>query len=268
MGDYRKEVEKRINEIHKKSEIREYLRDYIPLKLYKYNRFDGKGYWKDLINGNLFMGRADQQNDPFEGLVTCNFLEVFKSEGFIENYEEFWFRKDHKLLNEEDGRQLIKSLQKTMSLTSFSEIDNSILMWSHYTYNHEGFCLEFHTENFTRFIKSSLYPTIYSNTKPDCTEGFIKQHGVVDLLGVLYKAEEWSYENEWRIVFLNTDPFKEPKKYLNMKKHIKSITLGVNCKQKNKDYIKHICVNNNWKLYQMKISDYEYKLIKHPITLD
>ena len=87
-------------------------------------------------------------------------------------------------------------------LVCVSRIADSILMWSHYAANHTGIVLEFETdeEPFCQFTDMIL-PIVYSAKKPDYIH-FNKypefQKGLFSVATT--KADDWSYEQEVRIV--------------------------------------------------------------------
>jgi len=97
-----------------------------------------------------------------------------------------------------------------MKLCSFSAINDSLLMWSHYADKHQEFCLEYDLESLEANdpFRKNLYRVIYSNQLYDLTpwaEGLAianRQEFNPDcpLLGVLHKFDGWKYEEEWRVV--------------------------------------------------------------------
>jgi hypothetical protein len=101
-------------------------------------------------------------------------------------------------------------------MASFSEVSDSIRMWSHYGSNHQGFCIEYELEKFDpgdAFLKN-LYPLIYSHQLFDLTtwaeklvSGEVGQLTTVfPLLGLLQKFEGWAYEKEWRYILFQEKP--------------------------------------------------------------
>jgi hypothetical protein len=80
---------------------------------------------------------------------------------------------------------------------------DNILMWAHYSDYHKGFCLEFDGKD--EFFQKAL-PITYLKELPtfniwDNKIGNFHKYTeeLADLL--LIKAEDWKYENEWRIVY-------------------------------------------------------------------
>lgn len=75
----------------------------------------------------------------------------------------------------------------------------STLMWSHYSNNHHGICLEFDKNN---PLIEKARPVRYKKTYPEWTP-----QGVADdpLAPVLTKAMDWCYEREFRIIATSLD---------------------------------------------------------------
>jgi hypothetical protein len=85
-----------------------------------------------------------------------------------------------------------------------SERNDSMLMWSHYAEQHQGFCIEYSLTN-TIFQKDNTYPALYRNKVLDVTDNFIENQAgwTTSLLSSLYKTEDWRYEMEWRFTIPN-----------------------------------------------------------------
>ena len=96
---------------------------------------------------------------------------------FFENYD----------INRES---LILGHESTLA-SCFSSSNNSILMWSHYAKQHEGFCIGYDYQKH----KDYLYPINYQNH-------FFTDEMVMMAIdkAKISKAEEWGYEKEWRFV--------------------------------------------------------------------
>lgn len=100
---------------------------------------------------------------------------------------------------------LIKS---GLKICSFSERNDSVLMWSHYAQNHTGFCVEydfrFQTGEDPRL--RMLHPVIYQMDIFDSTEYLIPidpkptVNIMLPTLAAIHKSPDWQYEKEWRLV--------------------------------------------------------------------
>ena len=105
--------------------------------------------------------------------------------------------------------KLPESHKESLKICSFSEMSDSITMWSHYADQHQGFCIEYGVEDLPpsdMFVRM-LYPVVYSERLFDATRYFqaairdrTKFNILFPALAALYKSPEWSYEKEWRLV--------------------------------------------------------------------
>ena len=93
-------------------------------------------------------------------------------------------------------------LNQNVGLLCLSEVRDSILMWGHYTDNHQGFVVGFDSDHpfFSRRRSDKdefgfLRRVDYSPRRPQVT--------LTDTTSPVWfstKSEQWSYEKEWRIV--------------------------------------------------------------------
>jgi len=104
----------------------------------------------------------------------------------------------------------IEAWRGMMELSSFSSINNSLLMWGHYSENHKGFCIEYDLEGLKpdHPFRKDLYPVVYSDQIFDLAPYAHALTGpergdskdVYPLLCVIHKFIGWEYEKEWRVV--------------------------------------------------------------------
>ena len=144
-------------------------------------------------------------------------------------------------------------------------------MWSHYANFHQGFCIEYDITQYPYgdFRSRFLYPIIYSDKMVDVTELFefsIKNESFNNLyysLAALVKSTEWSYENEWRLVFAH-GVFEEDCSYPMAKP--KAIYLGSKISPDNQKTIINIATQKGIDLYKMKLEPSTFKLA--PVSID
>ena len=114
-----------------------------------------------------------------------------------------WFE----MQNEKAVQATTKWFRAGYSVLSLCENATSVLMWSHYSANHKGFCIEYDLSALSGRdpLRRSCYPVFYRKKLTDATR-YLARRDVADynnLFGVyicLLKSDEWSYEKEWRIV--------------------------------------------------------------------
>ena len=119
-----------------------------------------------------------------------------------------------------------KAIEKDVRVLSLSSTHENILMWSHYTFGHQGVCLQFRIEADRGFF-AGAQPVQYSKDLP-IPELLGDPMEQVDKL-LLTKAIDWHYEHEWRLVRtdgITLDQF--PPQLLT------GIILGTNISQENK----------------------------------
>jgi hypothetical protein len=104
----------------------------------------------------------------------------------------------------------IEGFRKRAKVCSFSEVNDSLLMWSHYANHHRGLCIEYDLETLgpQHFFRRNLYPVQYSKDSYDLrpfmqglTSGSRNEYRLmIPLLAMLHKFDGWRYENEWRLM--------------------------------------------------------------------
>lgn len=167
-------------------------------------------------------------------------------------------------------KEFNEKYRKKLKVSSFSEDNQSLLMWGHYANNHEGFCIEYdlsvmdENEN----LKKYLFPVTYSNERFDITDFYIDN--VINknsndkyrlIHSVLYKSEDWKYEKEWRFVISESEC---PDKMVSIPKP-KAIYLGSQIKKDHKVQLIKLCKKNNINILQMKLDSKIYKVVPEQI---
>jgi Protein of unknown function (DUF2971) len=104
---------------------------------------------------------ARQSDKPLETLIS-NVAATNKSGANPKEAAEFLSQLGHTFVN--TAVDFLQTVRSVLKICSFSAVNDSILMWSHYGNNHQGFCIEYDLEKFDpgdAFLKN-LYPVIYS----------------------------------------------------------------------------------------------------------
>jgi hypothetical protein len=166
----------------------------------------------------------------------------------------------------------IREFRKAMKLCSFSEANDSILMWGHYAQNHKGFCVEYDIEPLPpeHALRRNLYPVLYSPHLYDMTQ-FV--HGLVHpnrgafsptgdlLLSVLHKFDGWQYEREWRAVIFT--PGALPDQNSSVPKPSR-VFLGAKMDVTRAAEVAAICIAQNIEVWQMTLAPDRFELVAHP----
>ncbi|MBI4826149.1 MAG: DUF2971 domain-containing protein [Nitrospirae bacterium] len=114
---------------------------------------------------------------------------------------------------------VIRAIEKKLSeigVVSLSETDKNMLMWSHYSDNHRGYCLGYeindavyckpvqYTKKFPELDMDSVkaqFSYALTTSRNDATTTISVGIDDKNLKTVIYtKSDEWAYEREWRYV--------------------------------------------------------------------
>ncbi|MCJ8498344.1 DUF2971 domain-containing protein [Chryseobacterium salipaludis] len=193
--------------------------------LYKYRNFntESKERVLQIINKQeLYFSNIDNFNDPFDGKVFLHFngkLNEIKAAQIRsqytmalkkeEKYEGITFDQAHKLIDEKFSQafvedetekhaiiERIQDLHDKKGILSLSSKNDNILMWSHYTFNHQGVCFGFDaTQDYFAESKRVRYQSHYD----DIWGWLHTDEEIVDRI-LFAKAADWRYEDEYRIV--------------------------------------------------------------------
>lgn len=188
-----------------------------PATIFKYEAFSAQSL-KNLKAQSIYFGSPLGFNDPYDCALkprvsasTLEELEALRNI-YAQKYDvPIDFQTKFKTVSTvELGRMLessaltvleknVDSFLKTKGVSCFSEVNNDLLMWSHYGGRYKGFCLEFDTE-FEPFRK--MRKVKYSENMPkfNVISAFTEDNydGIFDLFCT--KSKSWEYEKEWRIL--------------------------------------------------------------------
>ncbi|PSU90889.1 hypothetical protein C0W35_16065 [Photobacterium kishitanii] len=254
------------------------------MKLYKY-RSTSKYSLEGLINNELFFATYEQFNDPFEFGNPASDLVKYNKNARIQLrklYEEkelsrkdflhlngFVAKPPEKVLKERESTlDRIREDIKSIGIVCLSEVENNILMWSHYGEEHRGFCIEFNDLDQNISAPCDAINVKYLNEFEDLNDPgmlidfyrimfcdnkklskFEWEMKYRDLANQISKSEEttlakstignkyidWSYEKEVRLVSKSNGAIKyDPHS-------IKSIIFGLRMSESDKKTIMNIC---------------------------
>lgn len=226
---------------------------------------------------NLQFTNATQLNDPFEcHQKLLDYSNVPTSRGIPEEWQREIYENN------------ARNLRNGTWLCSLSEINDSILMWAHYCYNHKGVCVGLDMDK----VKESYPPMICENLveplilKVQYQDIIERPNGGQCSKDTLHyqwktKAKDWAYEKEVRIVIprpsiryaaLTPEQAKHPKDvwdnreihhYMPLKGEcFDSIYFGVNTNEAEKDWIiaQARKLNPQIKLFQMTVDANAFRL--------
>ena len=245
-----------------------------PPRLYKYQSCTDKAL-ENLGNRNLWFSKPENFNDPFDCNINFTITDVSEenSTALLNDMGVPEIRKreidqDDVVLMALNATEVVKRKQWTqLGVACFSEHYDNILMWSHYTEGHQGYCLEFDT-NFSPFkpekTKTLLkvdypelnsYPSLSLNDIPNNLPNLVETQ-----LGT--KSVQWSYEKEWRIFADYGD-----RVYSYPKEALIGVYFGCKMIGENKEAIMKLLANSSPRWYQMKKSKTEFNVIAKEINV-
>lgn len=185
------------------------------MKLYKYFP-ENINSLKSLSSNSLWLNSALKMNDPLESLLLLSqnynddeleqIRESIRNEKFPNKKEWLKYSNPQLMACLNYIRQNILS---TLSFASFSEVNDNMLMWSHYASSHSGFCIEYDF-NESLLNENDLVRVKYDNKIKNlriksltCDEDS-SYNDLVEMKKDFFenlsiKSPDWSYEKEWRL---------------------------------------------------------------------
>lgn len=244
---------------------------------------------ESLRDNYLFFNNPIDFNDPFDCRMNINysgnekewtkFLDRMKTPmeereftiNHLSNFNTFQNEKMNPMIN-----------HKVLSL---SEKFDEILLWSHYTNNHQGICIEYNTHRIDEmddlqfmifdkeYVNYPLNDSGINNILPIKKVSYLKSlpsefnplRDSSDELDkfILTKYEKWCYEKEWRILTHNENLIKSKKVRLTSD-GIKRVIFGLKTSLKdirNVDtFLRHNPNYNNIKISKINVNENKYSL--------
>lgn len=248
-------------------------------------------FQKKIYHPTLQFTNASQLNDPFDchqNLLDYSNVPDYVSRGVP---KEWWQEKEEcDALN----------LRNDTWLCSLSKVNDSLLMWSHYCWNHSGVCIGLNLDKILECVPPSglgmmlVEPLVMDVQYQDIFIKPNKYHSRVDAwhYQLSTKAKDWEYEQEVRLIIEKPNSWfaaftpeqakeaeKDRHKIWNGKEihhYMKlsgdcfdSIYFGVKIDPTAKDKLINFAraiLNPDIKLYQMQIDESAFRLKAEPIT--
>jgi hypothetical protein len=145
-------------------------------------------------------------------------------------------------------QQIRSAMAQIITIGLFAGTNKNNLMWSHYTNNHTGMCIEYHPavvgflENQKGFM--GYRKVTYSDTPPMVYDFEPDQEKFFKI--IFNKQTEWRYEEELRVIMACTNTVK----FLPIDpRYIKSVYIGARTPQDLEDRIIKNCKKNGIDLW-------------------
>ena len=193
----------------------------MPEILYKYRDYGNTWHKKLLFNAELYFTSADKFNDPYDASLPFDYKkEQLTPENIFLKHVQMLKKQfpqmsepeihtisfEHqkagtlydKVLQERYSENVNKDINKTFGIVSLACEPTNLLMWSHYSNCHTGFCVGLDTKFIFKNFNPSLHQVMYSDEIPkiDLFEDMI----VFFLKLLSTKSKHWEYENEYRLI--------------------------------------------------------------------
>jgi hypothetical protein len=243
-------------------------------KLYKYRGYSAR-ILTMLSSNELYFAASDSFNDPFDCRARKDF-EFIDDDDFIEKWSVL--ERNRKGITIEDAKSNLKVIAsdpvkkgqyikeqsnefqkivlQSFGICSFSEVNNDILMWSHYSDSHYGLCLEFKRSptNTLENAQPITYPNDddfpYIDYWPDNEEELLSEVEKI----ILTKSRHWGYEKEWRIIQRPITKNNDYKGHLVKyeKELLTGVIFGYRMSNKERNTIKGILSGHSVQYYEAK----------------
>ena len=238
------------------------------MRVFKYRTGDEATFNRDLHslqNDFFWASTRDLLNDPFEGVFEMNQLDT----------QLEWLNKlvaDHTPSTKESFNTVKKSITEVLSFVdksgifSLSKSPTEELLWAHYGWSHNGFCIEYDLEKLIEFDKNNHHciEIKYSKVAPILKiNDLIREKDPTKILQKMLgvKSIPWKYESEVRVV--TTASGKQPYDY----RAVKAIYFGARMQNKEKrDDIMKALAGRGIKYFQIETEGLSYKLTARPLT--
>jgi len=228
--------------------------------LYKYCTYNANSL-SILINKRIWIAKPDSLNDPLDCKIKFA-LPGINSDAFSRYLNRIDWASGNR---QNDYETFLEGLQKfiekdinNFGVFCMSQINNDILMWSHYANKHKGFCIGFvrESDNLLGDI-SKTQPVEYECNYPEVNplDGDGNYDYSIFNKMLFTKAKNWEYEKEWRLVYDEGDK-EEP-----LPVDISSIIFGLRMSDSHKATIKKILADQpNVQYQQATEEEYQFYL--------
>jgi len=196
------------------------------MKLYRYLSLSGEVAKKrtrnTIVSSLIYFQSPNNFNDPFDcktsfhcGRATdamwqrhyANAISIQyprKSEqeirDLVESAMKLGLHNNPAYRKEEPSRfqAVLSNAVKKLGMLCMSEVNNDILMWSHYSDGHRGICLQFDKIQLQKHfhVEKVQYRSPYPTFKEFLD--LVDTNQLHKLL--MFKSEHWCYEHEWRTI--------------------------------------------------------------------
>jgi hypothetical protein len=248
--------------------------------VYKYRSWNNDCHRRILSDNEIYLPSPKDFNDPFDCAIIPNYdlLDtVDKKDKFIDQFiaaikatnsifEADTYTKVLKGRFESNPSKTIEELKAlyrkhqnlAYGIFSLSCNWNSVLMWSHYSDNHKGFCIGFDLEELKKLNEFQMGGDIeYSNEFPQIDP--LNHEIEVIFKEINTKASPWSYEEEYRLFSIIGRGAKE-RKFRIPDSCLREVTLGLRFPEEDIKKVKELIGQRAIKIFQARQVERQFTL--------
>jgi Protein of unknown function (DUF2971) len=155
--------------------------------------------------------------------------------------------------------EIVDETNRNLRICSFSLTNSSLLLWSHYSNEHKGICIEYDFQDHDP-IRPFIQPVIYRDRVHKI--GLFEEYTTMNMIASsLIKSKEWEYEQEWRLtIFKQKGEFPQKMNTPKPKAIFIGTRFSIN-KVDLKERLLKIAKANSIPVYQMTKDANEFKLV-------
>ena len=170
---------------------------------------------------------------------------------------------------EDINSEINETINRTYRFACFTQSKTNLPMWNHYANGHKGVCLEYDTTEINNIINiNALFPVKYVDKLPDGISLMKAQDELRMEYFLMHKLRDWSYENEWRLIYNIGFWYKDPSEvsYEIWKKGASiyfalpsKVYLGAKISDFDEEQIRKWCSEHRIPVQKMKCTEYGLK---------
>ncbi len=259
--------------------------------LYKYRCWNNNFHRAILIHNEIYLPLIEELNDPFDFQLKFDF-SLLDTEAKIHKFFDLMVSGyiENNLLNSNqlnmlqyitiNNKDLIKNNpvefankympfvldnnKKHFGILCLSKRWDSILMWSHYSENHTGFCVGFNKKKLIELNHFECGPVNYCCEYPLINPLEYKKSLKESIKESFTKSIDWKYEQEFRLskIWHPEIPTKAERLYQFKNNIIDEVIIGLNISRNNEKEIREICGQKKIPVFKMKKNDYQFTLTR------
>jgi DUF2971 family protein len=265
-----------------------------PKIVYKYRSWNDEYHRNVLLKNQLFLSSPKNFNDPFDCRIPTNYHLLDTTDKIKQYANEYTVRHFNKLteaginledhikyienkltnnldeIQQENERRLYKDQDERYGILSLSQIWDNILMWSHYSDFHRGYCVGLWEEKLRNSKMFGKGGGVIYNPNDDYPEinPLNEQERIIKSYNEThYKAKDWKYEEEYRLMynFYHKIPSVADRTIQIPDDFFAEIILGLQMSKKNKDEIRGIAKNKDIPVYEAVKVPFKFLIDRIPL---